>query len=213
MHYRYHTIKGSEIIFEHEYFILNGKKYSYTKIEKFDFDMGSDYTTLYINGKTLKITEAKKRELNEVKQTILWARKEVNSIVTEPTEESRKRGILWQARERTWFGAKWTFTIYKLTDNRLFVDSGVLNKTQNELRLYRIIDISLKRNIIQRIFKMGTITITASDKDTPQLKIKNIKEPEKVKEMIAEQVEVERERNNVRTGEFVNGDIGFGQMI
>ena len=58
----------------------------------------------------------------------------------------------------------------------------------------------------QRIFQVGTVTLLSSDKTTPRLALKNIRNPMDVKEMIHEQVEEMKEARRMRLGELVSGD-------
>ena len=71
---------------------------------------------------------------------------------------------LWRARKNNFLGLPWTFTVYELTNDRLFVESGFLNKKEDEVRLYRILDLELNRSLGQRIFGMGTIKVSSSDR-------------------------------------------------
>ena len=36
----------------------------------------------------------------------------------------------WRARKRTIFGLPWSFTVYKLTDEKLLIETGLLNKKE-----------------------------------------------------------------------------------
>ena len=66
--------------------------------------------------------------------------------------------IVWTDKKRWGFlGLPLTFTRYTLTEEKLLVDSGFLNKKQEEVRLYRIMDMTLNRSFGQRIFGLGTI--------------------------------------------------------
>ena len=65
--------------------------------------------------------------------------------------------IVWKDRKRTLFGLPWSFTKYSLSDDRLFISTGFLSTKEDEVRLYRIMDISLKRTLGQRIFGHYTL--------------------------------------------------------
>lgn len=109
----------------------------------------------------------------------------------------KKESMIWYDRKRLWCGLPWTFTKYGMDEGRLFVETGFLNTKEEEVRLYRILNISLSKNIIQRIFGLGTIHIDSTDLDLKCLKITNIKDSDHVKEMLSEKVEEERMRNRV----------------
>ena len=112
---------------------------------------------------------------------------------------------LWSDRKR-WLGMPLTFTKYSLSEDRFFVKKGFLNQTFEELLLYRIRDISLKRSLGQRIFGVGTIMLYASDTTTPSLEIKNVKDSEGVKELIHRNVEEAKQKRRMRVGEYMEND-------
>ena len=120
-----------------------------------------------------------------------------------------KTKLKWYARKRLWCGLPWTFTKYGMNEDRIFVETGLLNIRQKEVRLYRVLNISLTRSLVQRIFGMGTVHIDSTDKDLECFDIKNVKDSENVKEMISAAVESERTRNRVSAREFMSGDGEF----
>ncbi len=109
---------------------------------------------------------------------------------------------LWSDRKR-YFGLPLSFTKYAMSEDRLFVTTGFLNLRYEEILLYRVRDISLNRSLGQRLFGVGTITVSSSDKSKPVLNIINVKDAEWVKELIHEQVEEMKVRRRVRFGEFL----------
>lgn len=114
---------------------------------------------------------------------------------------------IWQDRKR-WllFGLPWTFTRYGLTDEKLLIKTGFFTLVNEEVRLYRIMDLSLKQTLMQRMFNLGTITVTSNDKSLGTFEIKNIKNAEAVKEMLSEKVEGERVKKRVSSREFMTSD-------
>lgn len=109
---------------------------------------------------------------------------------------------LWKDRKR-FLGMPLSFTRYALSEDRLFLSVGLLSIKDDELLLYRVRDISSKRSLWQRIFGVGTITVTSSDKSTPNLELKNVKKPMEVKEILHAQVEEMKIRRRVRIGEIM----------
>ena len=118
--------------------------------------------------------------------------------------------IIWKDRKRTFLGLPWSFTRYSLTNEKLIIDTGFLRRNEEEIRLYRILDISLRRTLGQRIFGIGTIHCCSADKSTPEFDIKNIKNPVEIKNRLSDLVEEERSRKRVSGREFmVDEDEGF----
>ncbi len=109
--------------------------------------------------------------------------------------------LLWKDRKRFW-GMPLSFTRYAMSDDRLFLSKGFLNIRDEELLLYRVRDIDTSRNLWQRICGVGTVTVYSSDKSTPVLVMKNIKNPVNVKEMLHHQVEDMKIRRRVRMDEI-----------
>ncbi|MBQ6543912.1 MAG: PH domain-containing protein, partial [Clostridia bacterium] len=114
--------------------------------------------------------------------------------------EKRNIEYLWKDRKRL-LGMPLSFTKYRLSKDRLFIETGALNVNQDEIQLYRVRDISMKKSLLQRIFGVGTVTISSSDKTTPEIILKNVKSPFEIKELINEQVEKVKVQRNVRIGE------------
>ena len=99
---------------------------------------------------------------------------------------------VWSDRKHTLFGLPWSFTKYILTDEKLLIVKGVFKQTEEEIRLYRILDMSLTRTVRERIDRVGTIHCCSSDKTASEFDIKHIKEPRHVKELLSELVEKQR---------------------
>ena len=113
---------------------------------------------------------------------------------------------LWQDRKR-YLGLPLSFTRYSLSEDRLFLSVGFLSIRDDELLLYRVRDLDTKRSLWQRMFGVGTITVASSDKSTPVLELKNIKDPVAVKELLHKQVEEMKIRRRVRFGEIMTDNV------
>ncbi|MBE5926479.1 MAG: PH domain-containing protein [Lachnospiraceae bacterium] len=118
--------------------------------------------------------------------------------------EVKETQYVWTERKRTIFGLPWSFTKYKLTEEKLMIKSGLFNINEEEIRLYRIMDMTLERSLEQRLFGLGTIKCNSADKSTPIFYIKRIKNSENVKNMLSDMVEQQRERKRVSGREFMS---------
>ena len=114
--------------------------------------------------------------------------------------------MLWRARKRIWCGLPWTFTVYSFDEERLFVDTGFFTKRQDEIRMYRVLDISVTRTFGQRIFGMGTIHLKTSDKTMGDFDIVNIKKVMDIKMQLSDLIETNREKKRVVSREFMTGN-------
>ncbi len=114
--------------------------------------------------------------------------------------------IIWSDRKRTIFGLPWSFTRYRLTKEKLIIETGLFSRSEEEIRLYRILDISLKRKFRERLFGLGTIHLCSGDKTSPEIDIKRIKNSKKIKNAISDLVEEQRIARRVGMREYMNND-------
>ena len=119
--------------------------------------------------------------------------------------------MLWRERKRIWCGLPWTFTVYSFDEERIFVDTGFFNKRQDEIRMYRVLDITVTRKFGQRIFGLGSIQLKTSDKTMGDFEIKNIKKVMDVKMQLSDLIEANREKKRITGREFMTsgGEMDF----
>lgn len=119
------------------------------------------------------------------------------------------RKFIWRDRKR-FLGMPLSFTRYALSEDRLFLSVGFFTVRDEEILLYRVRDISSRRSLGQRIFGVGTVVVSSSDKSTPELELKNIRHPMEVKELIHKSVEEIKIRRRVRVGEVMTSNFSGG---
>ena len=112
---------------------------------------------------------------------------------------------LWKDRKR-FLGMPITFTKYSVSENRIFREKGLLNLKEEEVLLYRVRELDLRRSLGQRIFGVGTVCVHSSDKTTPILQLENVKDPKAVKELIYRQVEAAKEKRRMRATELLGDE-------
>lgn len=121
-----------------------------------------------------------------------------------------KVDIIWKDRRRR-LGLPLSFTRYSIRNNRFILSTGFFNTEEQELLLYRILDLSLKRTLFDKLFGVGTITLYTADESNKTLPVKKIKHPTEVRDMISKLVE--EERNKIRiTGREMYGVADSGSM-
>ena len=108
---------------------------------------------------------------------------------------------IWHDRKRI-LGLPISFTRYALSEDRLFLKRGVINVKQDEIVLYRVRDLRVSVSLWQRLFGVGTVTVISTDKSIPELMLKNIRQPNEVKELIHEYVEEMKIARRMRVGEM-----------
>ena len=120
--------------------------------------------------------------------------------------------ILWKDRKRGFLGLPLSFTKYSLTKERLFVETGFINSVENEVRLYRILDVQMTRTLGQKMFGLGSINVLSSDASLKDFTIKNIKKPKYVKELLSELVEKQRDEKRVVNRELMASSIDDDEL-
>lgn len=114
---------------------------------------------------------------------------------------------LWKDRKRH-LGLPLSFTRYRLSEDRLFCETGFLNIKSDEVLLYRVRDLQLNLRLAQRIFGVGTICVVSSDKSSPHLDLVNVKNPRRVKELIHQNVEAAKDKRRMSATELLDGKDG-----
>lgn len=120
-----------------------------------------------------------------------------------------REDIIWSDRKHfLWF--PWTFEVYRIGDGRIYTRKGLFNIEENECMIYRVLDISLRRTLLNRICGTGTIILRTKDASDSVLTLRNVTDSENVKAMISELVETEREEKGLLGREMFGA--GGGRM-
>ncbi|MDD2969810.1 MAG: PH domain-containing protein [Lachnospiraceae bacterium] len=98
------------------------------------------------------------------------------------------------------FGLPWTFTRYTIKDDMITIDSGFLNKEENDCYMYKVQDVRLKLSFLERIMGLGTIECFTGDSTNPTLQLTHIKNSKVVKDFILQaSEEARRKRRTLNT--------------
>ena len=114
-----------------------------------------------------------------------------------------ENNVVWTDKKRPIFGLPLSFTRYILTEEKLIINMGFFSKSEEEIRLYRITDFSVKQSFLQRIFGVGNIYISSSDNMQGEFTIYQIKKPYEIKNKLSDMVEIERQKKGIVTNEFL----------
>ena len=95
------------------------------------------------------------------------------------TNLTENEEILWQDKKR-YLGLPISFTVYSFSNNKFYLKKGIFNISSEEILLYRVLDLTFKQSLWQKIFGVGSVILTTADKSTPVLEIRNIKTPDRV---------------------------------
>ena len=91
--------------------------------------------------------------------------------------------VLWKDRKR-FLGLPISFTRYEVSPTRFIIRAGLFSTDTEEVLLYRVLDLKLKRTFWQKLFGVGTITIHTMDQTARVAEFKNIKGSEKVRQFL-----------------------------
>ena len=108
-------------------------------------------------------------------------------------------------------GLPFTFTKYLIRDDMITIDSGFLKKTENDCYMYKVQDVEHTASLMERMFKMGTITCFTGDTTHPKLQLIHIKHSKEIKNYILEASEKARMKR--RTLNTLDIGAGIGDDI
>ena len=109
---------------------------------------------------------------------------------------------IWKDRKRPVFGLPLSFTRYELTNTKFIINTGILSVKEEEIRLYRFVDVSLYQSFVNRLFNVGDIICHTNDKTIQNFTIKKIKNPREVKDLLSDFIENERDKKRVSVREL-----------
>ncbi len=90
-------------------------------------------------------------------------------------------------------------TSYRITTQRIVVESGIFGKHMEQIDLYRVVDYVVDRPFGQRIMGTGNITLETMDKTTSELRIAGIRtDVVRLYEHLRYATEMEKKKRGVR---------------
>lgn len=85
-----------------------------------------------------------------------------------------------------------------------------MNVKENQIEVYRILDLSMNLPITQRIFGCGTIRISAKDVNLPQVDLKQIRRPHEVYNLIEGSIEEQKRAYGVLGRDIIGAAMHVG---
>lgn len=80
-------------------------------------------------------------------------------------------------------------TIYTVTAEQFKKAEGIFTRDEDYIELYRIIDFAERKNLLQQLFGLKTVTILSGDRTTPKLSVQGVKESFDLVALTRERVE------------------------
>jgi uncharacterized membrane protein YdbT with pleckstrin-like domain len=88
--------------------------------------------------------------------------------------------------------------VYRLTTERLVVETGVFGRHTETLELYRVRDLQVTQPFLLRMFGLQNIKLLTSDTSTPEQVIDHIPAELNLPDQFRKQIEIARDRKRVR---------------
>lgn len=80
-------------------------------------------------------------------------------------------------------------TVFIITGEQLKKAEGVFTRDDDYIELYRVIDFAERKNLLQQLFGLKTVTIMSGDRTTPKLCVQGVREDFDLVAIIRERVE------------------------
>ncbi len=91
-------------------------------------------------------------------------------------------------------GLPFTFTKYTVKEDMITIAEGLFKTVENDCYMYKVQDVEHSATLMEKMFRLGTVTCYTGDTTHPQLILTHIKNSKAVKEFILRQSEEERLR-------------------
>jgi membrane protein YdbS with pleckstrin-like domain len=86
---------------------------------------------------------------------------------------------------------------YRLTNQRFFIERGILRRVTERIEVIDIDDLQFEQNLIERLFDVGSITLTSTDRSVPKFWLQGIEHVQEVSDLIDQARRAERNRRGL----------------
>ena len=107
-------------------------------------------------------------------------------------------GLLWLALVFRMFRARYSH-FYRLTNRRLFVSTGLVNRRRDMMELLTVKDVfTRQQNLLERWIGLGTVVVVPGEKDIPTFYLAGVDDPKEVMDLVWHQARTERDRRTIK---------------
>lgn len=119
--------------------------------------------------------------------------------------------LIWTQRKRNWCRTPFTFTTYALTDEEVDTQTGLLNRRFDVTKLYQVTDISVTANILQSIFGLSTVIVSAVNQagGNDDMVLKNVIGGYEVRKQLQAAVDAAKQKHRGVAHEIVGGEADY----
>ena len=86
-------------------------------------------------------------------------------------------------------GLPLTFTKYTIEDEKITVNKGFLNTTEDSVYMYKVLDTKLEKSLFERMFGLGTVVCYTGDVTDKVLLMEHVKNAKAINDFIFEKSE------------------------
>ena len=87
---------------------------------------------------------------------------------------------------------------YRLTNRRLFVSTGVVNRRRDMMELLRVKDVfTRQQSLLERWLVLGTVVVVPNEKDLPTFYLAGVDDPKQVMDLIWHHARSERDERSI----------------
>ena len=106
-------------------------------------------------------------------------------------------------------GLPFTFTKYTIKEDMITIDTGLLKTVENDCYMYKVQDVQHSASLVEKLFKLGTVTCNTGDTTHPILVLSHIRNSKAIKDFILKESEEARlKRRTVNMLDIGTGAIG-----
>ena len=118
--------------------------------------------------------------------------------------------IIWHGKPSQWINfpislwgvVKTATTDIRISNTRITIETGVFSKRTDEVEMHRIKDLSLSQPFFMRLVGVSHITLNTSDKTSPKVVLRGMKNGKQLREQLRSAVDQQREKKGVREMDF-----------
>ena len=88
---------------------------------------------------------------------------------------------------------------YRLTNRRLFVSTGIVNRRRDMMELLRVKDVfTRQQSLLERWLTLGTVVVVPNEKDLPTFYVSGVDDPKQVMDLIWHHARSERDQRSLK---------------